>query len=250
MEKHTILPGTGKGSTVPAIPSVERRLFLRHMGLLTASATALLASCSKGLDFTPGGAAVNHSSAKINADGSIDLGSGDVGILNYAYALEQLETAFYMTAVEKTKGLSSKDLMVLQELRDHELVHREFFRAVLGANAIPDLEVDFSGVDWNNRNAVFDLANKFESTGVGAYNGAARYIQNVDVIGIAGKIVSVEARHASLTGHMLLPNSKFSIAHELIDSNGLDVAYKPAEVLPKVQPFLKQKLSGANLPTA
>ena len=29
-----------------------------------------------------------------------DLGSGDIGVLNYAYALEQLEAAFYTQAVE------------------------------------------------------------------------------------------------------------------------------------------------------
>jgi hypothetical protein len=48
---------------------------------------------------------------------------------------------------------------------------------------------------------------------------------------------------------MLLPNSKFAIGHEMIDSNGLDVVYKPAQVLPMAQPFIVQKLSGANLPT-
>ncbi len=250
MEKHIILPETKKGPSIPAIPSAERRLFLRHMGLLTVSATALLASCSKGLDLNPDGSKTDHSSARINADGSIDLGAGDIGILNYAYALEQLETAFYTMAVEKTTGLSFRDGQALLELREHELVHREFFRAVLGENAIPDLDFSFAGVDWNNRNAVFDLANQFETTGVGAYNGAARYIQNVNVIAIAGKIVSVEARHAALTGHMLLPNSKFAIAHELIDSNGLDVVYRPAQVLPIAQRYIKQKLMASNLPTA
>lgn len=250
MEKQIISSGEKKGPTIPTIPSAERRLFLRHLGMFAASTTAFLAACSKDLDFSPNGTKNNHSGARVNADGSIDLGEGDVGILNYAYALEQLETAFYTIAQEKTAGLSFNDLQALQEIREHELVHREFFRAVLGANAIPDLEFNFSGVDWNNRNAVFDLANKLESTGVGAYNGAARFIKSVDVIAIAGKIVSVEARHASLTGHMLLPNSKFSIGHELIDNNGLDIVYKPAQVLPIAQTFIKQKLSGSNLPTA
>lgn len=29
-----------------------------------------------------------------------DLGEGDIGVLNYAYALEQLETAFYTMVVD------------------------------------------------------------------------------------------------------------------------------------------------------
>lgn len=249
MLDHISLHEEKKGPTVPAIPSAERRLFLRHLGVFAASTTALLASCAKGLELDPSGSKTNHSGARINADGSIDLGSGDIGILNYAYALEQLETAFYTLAQEKTSGLSFNDFQALQEIREHELVHREFFKAVLGPNAIPDLEVDFSGVDWKNRNAVFDLANKLERTGVAAYNGAARYVKDVNVIALAGKIVSVEARHASYTGHMLQPNSKFAIGHEFIDMNGLDVVYKPSEVLPMAQVFIKQKLSGANLPT-
>ena len=43
-------------------------------------------SIEQALAQTPGGAAM----AK-----AVDLGEGDVGILNYAYALEQLEAAFY-----------------------------------------------------------------------------------------------------------------------------------------------------------
>lgn len=249
MSNQISLPKEKKGPTIPAIPSAERRLFLRHLGVFAASTTALLAACSKGLDLDPDGNKNNYSAARVNADGSVDLGSGDIGILNYAYTLEQLETAFYTIAQEKTKGLSFNDFQTLQELREHELVHREFYKAVLGANAIPDLEFDFSGIDWNNRNAVFDAANKFENTGVGAYNGAARFIKDVNIIGLAGKIVSVEARHTAWTAHMLHPNSKFAIGHERIDNNGLDMVLRPAQVLPMVQVFIKQKLSGDNLPT-
>lgn len=250
MEKSNVLPTAKKEANAASLPSAERRLFLRHMGLLTVSATAILASCSKSLEVAPDGTKTNFSSAKINADGSIDLGSGDIGILNYAYALEQLETAFYTMVQLKTSSFSFMELQLLQEIREHELVHLEFFRAVLGANAIPDLSFEFKGLDWNNREAVLTLANTLESTGVGAYNGAARYIQNVGVIGLAGKIVSVEARHASITGNMLMPNSKNAIGSALIDSNGLDVVYKPSEVLPIAQTFIKEKLSGSNLPTA
>lgn len=251
MEKSTSTQTKAKGPTIPSIPSAERRLFLRHLGLFAASTTSFLMACSKSLDLTPTDGSIVHSGARVNADGSIDLGSGDIGILNYAYALEQLETAFYTLAQEKTAGLTFNELQILQEIREHELVHREFFRAVLGANAIPDLDFDFSMVNFNNRDNVFEIANKLESTGVGAYNGAARYIKNADIIGIAGKIVSVEARHASVTGHMYLPlpGSTYSFGFGTTDSNGLDIVYKPSDVLPIAQGFIKQKLSGANLPT-
>lgn len=233
------------GPTVPAIPSVERRMFLRHLGLFTASTAAFLTACSKEAIVSPSTGAA----ARVAADGTVDLGSGDIGILNYAYALEQLEAAFYTTAVSETKGLSAMDRKALIEIREHEVAHRELFKAALGTAAIPDLEVDFSSIDWNSRNAVFDAANKFESTGVGAYNGAGKLLKTSAFLILAGKIVSVEARHAAYTAYMLYPGKKFDVAHELVNGNGLDVAYTPSQVLSGVQMYIKQKISGANLPS-
>jgi rubrerythrin len=251
MENFKTLPEKTKGSTIPAIPSVERRMFLRKLGLASTSALALLASCSQEKLVAPNGA-LNRSGARVGAsvlpDGSIDLGEGDVGISNMAYALEQLEVAFYTMAYEKSVGWAETDRKVLMGLRDHELVHKEFFKAMLGSNAIPELEFNFSGVNFNDRNGVFDAAQKFETVGIGAYNGSSKFVSDLEIIKIAGKIVSVEARHATLARHMIQPDSKFAIAHEMIDANGLDVAYFPDEVLMKAQPFIKQKLSGKNLP--
>ena len=61
---------------------------------------------------------------------AVDLGEGDVGILNYAYALEQLEAAFY-TQVTKTPyaNMDSADRDILTGIRDHEIAHRDFFKA-------------------------------------------------------------------------------------------------------------------------
>ena len=62
--------------------SLNRRKFLGYAG--AASGIIVVASsCNKDDDMDTG-----------NSTG-IDLGSGDTGILNYAYALEQLEAAFY-----------------------------------------------------------------------------------------------------------------------------------------------------------
>ena len=57
----------------------------------------------------------------INEALAADLGSGDVGVLNYAYALEQLEAAFYTQVVSSPySGISDAELGVLTEIRDHE----------------------------------------------------------------------------------------------------------------------------------
>ncbi|WP_128545325.1 ferritin-like domain-containing protein [Larkinella soli] len=239
------------GPTIPGIPSVERRMFLRQMGLFSAATAGFLASCTNDQSLSPAGG--RHSSARIGptvdpVTGVVDLGSGDIGISNLAYMLDQLETSFYRTAVDRIMGASATDRKVLEELHDHEVVHREFFKAFLGPNAIPMLDFDFSPINFNERNAVFDAARQFENVGVGAFNGTGPLIQSDEVLKVAGSMVSVEARHATLASHMLGPRKPFAIAHELIDPMGLDWHLTPEQVVEKAQKFIKQKISVANLP--
>lgn len=172
--------------------------------------------------------------------------SDDFGVLNYAYALEQLEAAFYTQAVETPfAGMTADERSVLEDLRDHEIAHREFFAAALGDNAIPALVPDFSAVNFNDRTSVLTTAQTFEDLGVWAYNGAGQFLTNPDFLRIAGKIVSVEARHAAAIRQILQPASDlFSV----VDDAGLDEALVPSEVLPLAQPFIRTIIQARNLP--
>lgn len=222
------------------VESVNRRNFLRNAGMTTVAGALVMASCKKDSDpVTP---AVN----------TVDLGSGDVGILNYAYALEQLEAAFYVQAVSTPySGITDSEKSLLTDIRDHEVIHRDFFKAALGANAIPALEVNFSAIDFTSRASVLGTAKVFEDTGVSAYNGAGKLLKDPGYLLLAGKIVSVEGRHAAAIRDLLQPNSAFFAGDDVVDTtNGLDKATKPADILAAVQPFIKTKISGANLPTA
>jgi hypothetical protein len=219
--------------------SGSRRNFLRKAGLTTAAGVAILAvGCKKDEPTTP-------------ATGTVDLGSGDVGILNYAYALEQLEAAFYIQVITTPyAGMSAAELSLLTDIRDHEIIHRDFFKTALGAGAIPALEVDFSKIDFTSRDIVLGTAKVFEDTGVTAYNGAGKLIKDANYLLLAGKIVSVEARHAAAIRDLMKPLSSFFAADDIIDGNGLDGAKMPSEILTAVQPFIKTTISGANLPTS
>ncbi len=86
---------------------------------------------------------------------------------------------------------------VLTAIHDHEMAHRAFFKAALKKNAIPDLDVDFTKVDFGSKDSVLSTAKTFEDLGVAAYNGAGQLLENPQYQLIAGKIVSVEARHAA-----------------------------------------------------
>ncbi|MDQ2863528.1 MAG: ferritin-like domain-containing protein [Bacteroidota bacterium] len=181
--------------------------------------------------------------------GAVDLGSGDTGILNYAYALEQLEAAFYTWVIAHPyEKISEMEKSYLTDVRDHEIAHREFFKAALSTSAIKQLEVDFSSVDFRSRNSVLATAKAFEDLGVSAYNGAGKLITNPDYLTLAGKIVSVEARHAALIRDLISAGSFADMT--VVDSNGLDVARSPNDVLAIAGAFIKTKLDASHLPTS
>lgn len=212
-----------------------RRRFLGYVGLAVSGVT-VGAACKKDDNGPP-------------PPDSIDLGSGDTGILNYAYALEQLEAAFYTQVIASPfSGITASEQSLLTDIRDHEIAHRDFFKAALGSGAIVDLEVDFSAVNFGSRESVLATARAFEDLGVSAYNGAGKLITEPAYLLLAGKIVSVEARHAALIRD-LIANGSFADS-SVIDSNGLDLASPPSEVLMAAKPFLKSVLFGGNLPTS
>lgn len=186
------------------------------------------------------------------SDNAIDLGKGDVGILNYAYALEQLEAAFYTQVIEtQYSGISATEVSLLTDIRDHEVAHREFFKAAISGAApgqlIPDLEVNFASIDFNSRDSVLGTAKAFEDLGVSAYNGAGQLIVTPAYLTLAGKIVSVEARHAALIRD-LIENGTF--AADDVVMGGFDMARTPAAVLDIAKGFLKSNLNASNLPTS
>lgn len=185
---------------------------------------------------------------KKNDDSGINLGSGDIGILNYAYALEQLEAAFYtQVAASPYSGITASENALLTDIRDHEVAHREFFKNALGSSAIQDLQVDFSSINFGSRDSVLSTAKAFEDLGVSAYNGAGKLIVKPDYLLLAGKIVSVEARHAAYIRD-LINNGTFADA-TVVDANGLDKSMAPIDVLAVAGKYLKSKLNASNLPT-
>ncbi len=181
--------------------------------------------------------------------GAVDLGKGDIGILNYAYALEQLEAAFYTQVISTPySGMSSAETRILSDICDHEIAHRELFKAALGKKAIPGLQVNFTAINFGSRDSVLTTARTFEDLGVAAYNGAGQLLKNVDFLLLAGKIVSVEARHAATIRDLISPMSSAFAGDDAVDSSGLDKALMPAQVLAAAAPFIRTPVTAKKLP--
>ncbi len=240
------MPRTNLDPVPRAAPaSASRRRFLRRSTLAAAGAASGV--LLHDLALSP--AAAQGGARPTTSNGVIDLGGGDLGVLNYAYALEQLEAAFY-TQVIKTpyRGMNRTERGILEDLRDHEIAHRETFKTALGGNRIPDLKVNFSAIDFSSRQSVLTTARTFEDLGVAAYNGGGAAIQSPDILVLAGKIVSVEARHAATIRSLLNPGSTAFAGDDVVNAAGLDQALPPSKVLAAAAPFIATPVSAKQLP--
>jgi len=221
--------------------TVGRRSFLQYAGAGAAGIALVAAGCKKDRGYdnpVMGGATLDF--------------KDDFGVLNYAYALEQLEAAFYIkVASAPPASFTAAQKAYFQDIQFHEIAHREFFKTALSTAAIGSLEVDFSSIDFTSSASVLGTAMAFEDLGVAAYNGAGPRIKNGTYLLLAGKIVSVEARHAAYVRD-LISNGSFADLNSLAplganNAGGLDAALTPDKVLAIAKTYIKTKINVINL---
>ena len=216
------------GSAEQLWQPATRRSFLRLLGVggTVVLLPSVFTACDDDTGTNPAGGGA-----------ALDLRT-DVGILNYAYALEQLEAGFYQSAVAASafSQLSAAEQELVADVRNHEVIHREFFRTVLGNSRIGDLALNNATVTTAtaSRAAILQTSRQLEDTGVAAYNGAGKYLTSRDNLVLAGKIVSVEARHAAAFRDVLDATGRDFAGNGVVDAQGLDVKGEPSEILAAV----------------
>ncbi len=219
--------------TVPAWP---RRTFLRVSGA-GAAALVLATGCSSPAP-TP------------TADPNIiTLPAGDAGIENYLYLLAQLQASFYQTVLTTPPAdFVAADLSYFTDLRDHEVIHREFYKYALGTTPyLPVLTFTFASLTLTTRAGVLAGAQAFEELSTAAYAAILPAVSDATLQGLMLKIASVEARHAALLRDLLSPGS--FAPDDVVDGNGQAVVLAPAAVATALAPYLAPyTLSVANLP--
>jgi len=221
---------------------LDRKKFLKFTALAGGTLAFGLSACHKD-------------NGSVGSD-VVDVGGGDPGILNFAYALEQLEAAFYIKVnASFYTNATMEEKAILSDIMNHEIAHRDFFKKALGSAAIKDLKFDWSSVDFTSRASVLGTAKALEDTGVSAYNGAGQYIQSADYLVLAGKIVSVEARHAAAIRDLLNPKSADFAGDDVVAAaTGLDFSRTPnsttggPSIVATANTFLLTKISATKLP--
>jgi hypothetical protein len=175
-------------------------------------------------------------------------GSGDTKVLNYALALEALETALYRQALLRLttggtitgggpnntnlviQGLgvaaSEIDARYLRRFGDIEQGHRDFLDQTLGSASIlrqapfTNARFDF-GINSLSRIQLNEVMLDVERTGVVAYLGAIGLISDRTTRQIAAAIQGTEARHTALffiivnrlsRGGLAFPNTPRNVA--------------------------------------
>ena len=158
----------------------------------------------------------------------------DLEVLNYALTLEHLEAEFYDMA--NASGVLTGDTAAyLQIIGDHERAHVDALTAAItqagGTPVMARASYNFDALgDMSTQEGILAIANVLEPTGVAAYNGAGKEIQDKSILTTAGAIVQTEANHAAIIRVLIDPEAVPAPAFEGVSS--------PQEILDAVGPLL------------
>ncbi|KAI9203349.1 ferritin-like domain-containing protein [Polychytrium aggregatum] len=179
--------------------------------------------------------------------------SADLFVLNFALTLEHLESAFNREGLSRFKNKDFERGGFSRYIRDEikiiafdESTHVTTLISVIESSfgkgkAVSPCRFNFGLRDVNNFLAIAQI---LERTGVQAYDGAIRFIENDDIKNAGAAIATVEGRHSSflnILSHRHISDGPFdaplgvrsvtSIAASFIESCPFEFPVQPFDVL-------------------
>lgn len=176
----------------------------------------------------------------------------DVAVLNFALNLEYLEAEFYTVA---TTGQRIADLgigitgrgasgpttggarvsfdathqYVADQIALDEQKHVVFLRTALGSSAVakPAINLEALGLGFRSQNEFLILGRAFEDLGVSAYGGAAKLIDNPNILEAAARIALTEGQHAGLIRYLVGLQARIAPVPQ-VDNKDVPVVGSPA----------------------
>ncbi len=154
----------------------------------------------------------------------------DLEILNFALTLEHLESRAYRDAIASGR-LSGVVLASAQAYGRQEAEHVTLLTGAIsmGGRQPVQEQARYNFPAFGDAATTIGFLRTLEDVGVGAYTGAARFIQNKGILAVAGGIVQVEARHAAI---LRIFDNKPPVP------GPLDAVFTRAQVLAQAGPIL------------
>ncbi len=180
---------------------------------------------------------------------TLDL-STDPGVLNYFYAITQLQSDFWVRAqLNRFPGITTAESTAFIFLMGQKTSQRNWLQAYQTVGRVTDvLTFDFSGVDFTNRSTSMAAGITIEDAASEAYAGGIKYLKSADNILLAAKLASISARHSAMLrdfGDLFAGGTTRAAfaGDDIIGTTGLEPATSPAEVIATLQKYFKTTLS-------
>jgi ferritin-like protein len=181
---------------------------------------------------------------------SLDL-STDAGVLNYFYAISQLQTDFWTrVTLNRFPGITPAENSAFASLQSHATSQRNWLQVYQTVGRLTDV-LTFSfgdSVNFASRSATMGAALTIEDSATQAYAGGVSYLTDPANIVLAGKLASLNARHSAtlrdLNDIIAGGNTRTSFAgDDIIGTNGLEMATRPADVIAALSKFYKTTIT-------
>ncbi|OAA43531.1 Ferritin/ribonucleotide reductase-like protein [Beauveria brongniartii RCEF 3172] len=210
------------------------------LAVLAATATAMPAT----VRFTPRQMQY-HSLAMRQQEEAAAAGLNDFDILQYALTLEFLESSFYQQGFAMfppsdfaALGLDEQEINDLLQIGRTEDQHVSLLQSSLaqgGVKPVQPCEYEFGFTDAAG---MVQTAAVLENIGLSAYLGAAPLLSDKAILGTAGSILTIEARHQS---------SIRVFSKQVAVPQAFDAPLSPRAVFSLAAPFIKSCPEGSNL---
>ncbi|MBA3645954.1 MAG: ferritin-like domain-containing protein [Gemmatimonadaceae bacterium] len=223
--------------------SGNRRDFLKTAaaGSAAVAIPALLSSCKVG-DTVIG----TGNSGPTGPLLIIDFAKGDTAYLQFLYCHKQVQADFYARTVAAFTGsdLTATEQVVITDIKNHEFIHRDTLKAILGANALT-VTPKFGSLAFKTASESVTFAGKYEDLTIGLINGMLQHLISSANIALLLEMQSVEARHSAAIRDELFPKSGASSG---FSPGASDPAYALSGVAGVIQPFVTESFVFPNAP--
>ena len=184
---------------------------------------------------------------------SIDL-STDAGVLNYFYAIAQLQSDFWTRlGLNRFPGITTAESTAFNAMASHATNHRNWLQVFQTSGRITDV-MTFNFADSVNfavRSSAMAAGLTIEDAASQAYGGGIKYLSSSANILLASKMASVAARHSATIRDFIDiaagGTSRISFAgDDIVGPTGVEIVKTPDEIISTISKFYHTTLTVRN----